>query len=452
MLVSRVSRTAALAVCAALLLGLTACGGEDPVNGEAAVSPVRFYGTDGNMSNYFADEFTDHAGLLAGMKGTNPLTPLTEDFKTRLRSIDPELTGYLYSGEAYDAVVISALAAQLAGTTAPTEIAKQINGVTASGEQCEAVAICLELAREGADIEYRGISLKRGGFTDAGEPSTASYATLHFDRGDQINDGKTEFVGAGDESMTTTKAPPPGHREVNEGQTSEDGSPLKFGGLLPQTGDLALQYPPMAAGAALALREINDAGGVLGEAVEWSDGDDGTNPDVARATVARHAQEGVHVMIGAGASGVTRAVLPDVIAAGLVLFSPSNTAAGLSTIDDKGLYFRTAPSDLLQGRAVADVIMRDGPQRVAVVARKDAYGEGLQENVRAELDKAGLPPDRIKLLGYDPPANAAAPPVDFTSGAEEIRAFGADAIVVIGFSESAQVIKALAAIGVSMNP
>ncbi|MFY1696820.1 MULTISPECIES: ABC transporter substrate-binding protein [unclassified Solwaraspora] len=441
--VSRGSRTAALAVCATLLVTASGCG-DTSTTDDVAVEPVRLYGTDGNMINSFAAEFEDQAGLLSGMKGTSPLTPLSDDFVERLRTVDGQLNDFLYAGEAYDAVVISALATQLAGTTDPAAIAAQINGVTTGGEQCDTVALCLELVEDGVDIEYRGISLKRGGFTDAGEPSTASYATLHFDENGQINDGKTEFVGAGDESTTTTVAPPAVPPASNGSRT---GAPLKLGGLLPLTGDLALAFPPMDAGTQLALREINAAGGVLGEPVEWFEGDDGTNPDVARQTVARHIEEGVHVIIGAGASGISRAVLPDVTGAGIILFSPCNTDAGLSTIDDSGLYFRTAPSDLLQGRALADVIMRDGPQRVAVVARKDSYGEGLQENVRAELDRAGIGADRLKLLTYDPPEGADSPPVDFTDGAQEIKAFGADAILIIGFSESAEVIKALSAAG-----
>jgi ABC-type branched-subunit amino acid transport system substrate-binding protein len=444
MLVSRGSRAATLATCVALLVAVAGCG-DTSTTDDTPVNPVRLYGTDGNMSNSFVAEFPEQqANLLSGMKGTSPLTPLSDEFIARLRTVDPQLNDFLYAGEAYDAVVISALAAQLAGSTEPAKIAAQINGVTTGGEQCDTITYCLELAQAGTDIEYRGVSLKRGGFTDAGEPSTATFATLHFDESGQINDGKTEFVGAGDESTTTTVAPPPA--VVPSGFNRNQG-PLRLGGLLPLTGDLALAYPPLAAGTQLAVREINAAGGVLGDDVQWLDGDDGTDPEVARATVAKHIQDDVHVIIGAGASGVSRAVLPDVTAAGLILFSPCNTDAGLSTVDDSGLYFRTAPSDLLQGRALADVIMRDGPQRVAVIARKDSYGEGLQENVRAELTRAGIAPDRLMLLSYEPPAGADAPPVDFTAGAEEIKAFGADAILIIGFGESAQVIQALSAAG-----
>ncbi len=432
---SRGTRGAVMAVCATLLLATSACGDDQPE--EATAHQVRLYGTDGNMSNSYAEELGDRANLVDGMKGTTPLTPLPEDFKKRLLSVDPKLDGFLYAAESYDAVVISALAAEVAGTTDPAAIAKQIVGVTNTGTRCGTVAQCLRLIREGKDIEYRSVSITRAGFTDVGEPAPASYATLHFD-GQQLNDAKTEFVGAGDESAASNKRPPRG-----DAASSPD-APLVIGGLLPRTGDLAIAYPPLAAGAALAIKEINAAGGVLGEEVVWVDGDDGTNPAIAKATVARHVDGGVHVIIGAGGSGISAAVLEDVVKAGRILFSPSNTAANLSEVDDRGLYFRTAPPDGLQGRALADVILRDGPQKIAIVARKDSYGEGLQSIVRAELERAGFGGDKVKLLGYQPGEDANAAPIDFSAGAKEIKDFGADAVLIIGFGESAAVVRALA--------
>ncbi|MEU8296042.1 ABC transporter substrate-binding protein [Micromonospora sp. NPDC048909] len=448
MLVSRGSRAATLAACATFLLATSACGTDSPE--EATTQQARLYGTDGNMLNSFPAELKERADLVDGMKGTTPLTPLPEDFKSRLRSVDPKLTDYLYAAETYDAVMISALAAQLAGSTEPAAIAKQIVAVTNGGERCEDIATCLSLARNGQDIEYRSVSLTRAGFTDAGEPATASYATLHFD-GQQLNDGKTEFVGAGSESAASTKTPPKPKKQRTGAADANDGSPLVIGGLLPKTGDLALAYPPMAAGATLAIQQINAAGGVLGDPVTWIDGDDGTSPTVAKATVAQHIAAGVDVIIGAGGSGISLEVLPDVVQAGRILFSPSNTDDGLTTVDDKGLYFRTAPPDSLQGRALADVILRDGSQRIAIVARKDSYGEGLQAVVKKELEQAGISADRLKLLTYQPPEGEDAPPVDFGGGAKEIKDFGADAVLVIGFGESAQVIRALADAGVQIR-
>ncbi|MCG5466970.1 ABC transporter substrate-binding protein [Micromonospora sp. NPDC053740] len=447
MFVSRRSRVATLAACATILLATSACGDDKPE--EASAQQVRLYGTDGNMLNSYPAELKERASLVDGMKGTTPLVPLPDDFKGRLRAVNPALTDYVYSAETYDAVVIAVLAAQLAGSTDPAAITKQIVAVTNDGQRCEDPASCLALARNGQDIEYRGVSLTRAGFTDKGEPATASYATLTFD-GQQINDGKTEFVGAGIESAASTKTPPKPKKQ-RPGGASADQEPLILGGLLPKTGDLSIAYPPMAAGAALAIKEINAAGGALGKPVTWLDGDDGTNPAVAKATVAKHVADGVSVIIGAGGSGISRAVLPDVVQAGKILFSPSNTDSSLTDVDDQGLYFRTAPPDSLQGRALADVILRDGSQKIVIVARKDSYGEGLQGTVRDELEKAGIANDRLKLLTYEPPADAKAAPVDFSGGAKQIKEFGADAVLIIGFGESAQVIRGLADAGVQIR-
>ncbi|WP_213456225.1 ABC transporter substrate-binding protein [Rhizomonospora bruguierae] len=442
----RVSRGLAIAACAALVAALTGCGGDKAAGDTSTPTQVRLYGTDGNMSNSFGEEFKEEPGTLAGMKGTTPMTQLSEDFKHRLHQVRPDLNDYTYAGESYDAVVISALAAQLAGTTKPPQIAKYINGVTQGGERCDAVAQCLTLARAGRDIEYRGVSLTRAGFTPAGEPSTATYATLHFGRDDRLDDGKTEFLGAGDAAGAAGgKGPAPA-----KGSPGRSGAPLKIGGLLPQTGDLSLMYPPMSTAAELAIKEINAAGGVLGEKVVWLPGDDGTNPEVARATVSRQIDEGVHVLIGAGASSISKAVLDQTVAAGVVLFSPCNTAAFLSTAQDDGLYFRTAPSDNLQGKALADVMMRDGVRKITIVARDDDYGKGLQANVASELGNVGITPDQIKQVTYTPPEDSKTP-LDFFSAAGDIKDWGPDAVLVIGFAESAQVIKALTRAGISLQ-
>jgi ABC-type branched-subunit amino acid transport system substrate-binding protein len=439
MLKPRVLRGAALALGSALLF-TAACGGGETDN--AAAPKVRLYGTDGNMINTFRDEFGDQVGLLNGMKGTMPRTPLSEDYLARLHKLYPDLNDYTYSAESYDAVAIIAIAAELAKSDDPADIAAQINGVTTGGERCMSVAACLELARAGKDLEYRGPSLQTAGFTEVGEPATATYATLHFGQDGLINDGKTEFVSAGSSSAVSTEPPPPPRRGSTRGMQ------LIIGELLPRSGDLSFAYEPISSGAYLAIKEINEAGGVFGKPVVWLEGDDGTDPEVARATVRRHIEEGAQAIIGSGASGVSRAVLPDIVAAGVILFSSSNTDAGLSTVDDNGLYFRTAPPDNLQGRALADVILRDGPKKIAIVARDDSYGTGLQENVRNELELTGFPADRIKLMTYAPGDTQQ---VDFAAGAKEIKEFGADAVVVIGFAESAAVIKALDAAGIEFQ-
>src|SRR5205085_890248 len=81
---------------------------------------------------------------------------------------------------AYDAVVIPALAIETARTTDGVTAARYVNGVTTGGTTCESIKACLDLIHAGENIAYRGVSLRRSGFTDAGEPSSASYGALNF--------------------------------------------------------------------------------------------------------------------------------------------------------------------------------------------------------------------------------------------------------------------------------
>lgn len=400
----------------------------------------RLYGSDANMLNSVGDRIRDHPNALNGMKGTAPLTRLTETFKQRLRTIDPKLADYVYAGESYDAAVISALAAEVARSTEPAAIAAQINGVTTGGTECETPRDCLNLIRAGRDIAYRGVSLQRGGFTDAGEPSAATYGILRFRAGNRLDDGETEFVPTGDGSTATKAAPPPA------GPPPAEIAPLKIGGLLPHTGNGAAGGPPMFAGAQLGVDDVNAAGGVLGRRVQWLDGDDGTDAEVALATAQRLISEGVQVIIGTGGSSLTMAVLPVVVAAGRVMISPSNTAVELSTVDDKGLFFRTAPPDVLQATALADLIMRDGVRRLFIVARDDAYGRGLMDGVRANLISAGVGSADIMTWTYKPEEpNFAALRID-------VKGFRPDGVLVIGYDESADAIVTIESSGLTPRP
>src|SRR5438477_12956023 len=73
-----------------------------------------------------------------------------------LRSQDNGLTDFTYSAESYDAVVIIALAAEMARSNEGASIAKYVNGVTTGGTVCETIKACLDLIHAGKDIAYRG--------------------------------------------------------------------------------------------------------------------------------------------------------------------------------------------------------------------------------------------------------------------------------------------------------
>jgi ABC-type branched-subunit amino acid transport system substrate-binding protein len=397
---------------------------------------VRLYGSDANMTNSLKEKVAGQTALLSGMTGTTPLLRLPESFKERLRGVDASLADYGYAAEAYDAVIVAGLAAESARTSDAATVARFMVAATASGAVCETAAACLELAEDGRDFAYRGVAI-RSGFTDAGEPSSASYGTLHFGRENIVNDNLTEYVGAGDESLASTAAAPPFPAAPGPGRKRP--AALKIGGLMPHTGRLAYRSAPRFAGARLAVQDLNTAGGVLGQPVEWVDGDDGTDAAATAATVDRLVGLGVQVLIGASSSSVTKAVIPKIAAAGRILISPSSTSDELTAVADNGLFFRTAPPDTLQARALADVIMRNGPRKVAILAREDAYGLGLQKNVKANLVSAGMADGSVELITY--PTNTE----DFAAIATRIREAAPDGVLILGYDETALIVKALAA-------
>jgi branched-chain amino acid transport system substrate-binding protein len=61
----------------------------------------------------------------------------------------------------------------------------------------------------------------------------------------------------------------------------------------------------------------------------------------------------------------------------------------LSTYDDKGLYFRTAPSDVLQGEVLGNLIAADGHENIAMIVLNDSYGTGLASFVTEAFEAAG---------------------------------------------------------------
>src|SRR5690348_11770488 len=167
------------------------------------------------------------------------------------------------------------------------------------------------------------------------------------------------------------------------GTTKGDGT-LTIGTLLPQTGDLAFLGPPEFAGVQTAVDDINAAGGVLGKQVVQSKADSGDGtPDIAGQSVNGLLANHADVIIGAAASGVSLSVINQITDAGVVEFSPANTSPAFDDpkTDPHNLYFRTAPSDVLQGAVMANMVLQDGHTNVAILARQDSYGELLAAQV-----------------------------------------------------------------------
>jgi branched-chain amino acid transport system substrate-binding protein len=255
--------------------------------------------------------------------------------------------------------------------------------------------------------------------------------------------GTLSVVVAGCGGGTTTARAPasnsPSAKTCEPVQAKASGqpstAPLKIGTLLPETGSLNFLGPPEFAAVNVAIKEINAAGGVMGNPVAHTRGDSGDDKtDTANQTVDREFGERVQVIVGAAASGVTKLVIDKITGAGVVEFSPANTSDEFTCWADKGLYFRTAPPDVLQAQALAELMAGDGAQRISILARNDPYGSGLANNTEENLRKAGIPQNQIQKIIYDPNATS------YNTEIDDIRQFNPDAIAVIGFDESKKII------------
>jgi ABC-type branched-subunit amino acid transport system substrate-binding protein len=328
--------------------------------------------------------------------------------------------------------VIIALAAEKAKTDG-VDLAKEINGITRGGKKCTDFKSCKVLATAGTDLDYDGFSGPIE-FSGNGEPLQASSGILTFGADDHITDSKTVYKQAkAPASADVAQVPVEGTRK-GDGQ-------LKIGTILPQTGSLAFLGPPEFAAFDLAIKEINDAGGVLGKPIVGDKGDSGdATTDTVNQTTDRLLGENVDAIIGAASSGVSLKVIDKITGAGVVQFSPANTSKKLSNYADHGLYFRTAPSDILQGAVLGEVIAEDGHKNVGLIVRQDAYGTGLQEDLTKALTDAGSKVVIAKV--YPETADT------FTTEVNDIKAANPDAIVIIGFNESSKILNTMVEAGV----
>ena len=166
--------------------------------GIGPTSDTTVYGTAGHITS-IGSAVSDPT-ILTGMRGAENSVDLRaiRAFTDRLEEAwDGGLDGfYSYGAETYDAVVITALAAEMAGSTAPVVLARKINDVTRHGEKCFSYTECLEVIYSGGNPDYDGV----GGqyeFVDVGEPSVANYRVLTYSGGDRPDPALDEYLKYG---------------------------------------------------------------------------------------------------------------------------------------------------------------------------------------------------------------------------------------------------------------
>ena len=204
---------------------------------------------------------------------------------------------------------------------------------------------------------------------------------------------------------------------------------IKIGVLMGFTGPIESLSPGMAAGAELAFKEASDSGKLLkGETITVVRGDS-TCVDSAAAVAAAErmiTSDSVVAILGAACSGVTTAVANNVgVPKGIPMISPSATSPALSTLEDNGLFFRTAPSDARQGQILAQVAMDRGVKNVAITYTNNDYGKGLADSFSAAYEALG---GKIAITAAHEDGKA-----DYSAEVGALSASGAEDLVVFGY-------------------
>jgi branched-chain amino acid transport system substrate-binding protein len=208
--------------------------------------------------------------------------------------------------------------------------------------------------------------------------------------------------------------------------TAED---VKIGVILGFTGPLESITPAMGASAELAMKEVSDSGKLLDGSTVTSVRGDSTCIDAGAATAAAErliTADGVNAIMGADCSGVTGAILANVaVPNGIVMISPSATSPALSTAEDNGLFFRTAPSDARQGEVVRDILQEHGIKSIAITYTNNDYGKGLADAIESNFKAAG---GTVTLNAAHEDGKA-----DYSAEVAALAAAGGEVLVVAGY-------------------
>jgi branched-chain amino acid transport system substrate-binding protein len=203
---------------------------------------------------------------------------------------------------------------------------------------------------------------------------------------------------------------------------------VKMGIILGFTGPIESLTPAMAASAELAFKEASDSGSLLGGETISVVRADSTCVDSAAATAAAEGviAQGVAAIMGADCSGVTGAIASNVaVPNGVVMISPSATSPGLTTLDDKGFFFRTAPSDARGGQILADITKDRKVKSVAITYTNNDYGKGLADVYAAAVKAHGI---KVTTVAAHEDGKA-----DYSSEVATLASAGGDAVAVIGY-------------------
>ncbi len=118
-------------------------------------------------------------GTLTGVNGILEGASSDAEFQVRVKSADPAVSDFRYAAEAYDATILAALAAIVAGDDSGRSVASALRTVSSSGIKCMSFGECREVLKTRTDIDYDGVSGPIS-LDDNGDPRSAPYGVYKY--------------------------------------------------------------------------------------------------------------------------------------------------------------------------------------------------------------------------------------------------------------------------------
>jgi branched-chain amino acid transport system substrate-binding protein len=165
---------------------------------------------------------------------------------------------------------------------------------------------------------------------------------------------------------------------------------VKMGVGGPITGPSAATGAQMKNGVDQAAADINKAGGILGQKIAVSYGDDASDPKQGVSVANNFSGEGVKFVIGHYNSGVTIPASEVYKENGILEITPASTNP---TVTERNMWnmFRVCGRDDQQGQVAAEYILKHFKgKKIAVVHDKTTYGKGLADEMKKTINKGGM--------------------------------------------------------------
>lgn len=201
---------------------------------------------------------------------------------------------------------------------------------------------------------------------------------------------------------------------------------LNVGTILPLTGDLSQFGPGMENGAKLAVQQIKECNTI---GIEAFYEDSGTNEQTAANAADKLINSNdVGAIVGAASSRISFSVIDTAAQSSVVQISPASTSPDFTDYEDNGYFFRTVPSDNLQGEILAQIAQDEGYSKVNVIALNDDYGQGIADTFEQAFSDAGG--EVGASVAYDPQGQS------FDSEVQQASQGEPDAILLVAFPET----------------